>query len=96
MALARSSDPATSHAAAGAIEEHGTGRRQREICLEEVERFPGQTAAEIARNTGLERHVPSRRLPELRDNGFVENGPSKICAITARTQHHVAPGARSA
>ena len=40
------------------------------------------TAAEIAEAAGLERHVPSRRLPELRQAGQVKNGEERVCAIT--------------
>jgi hypothetical protein len=47
--------------------------------------MPGLTAAEIASATGLERHVPSRRLPELRDRNLVTNGKPeifRICNVT--------------
>ena len=80
-ARARNSDPATSHIAAGNIECEGRAASQRRLCLAEVRRQPGQTAAEIATAVGLERHVPSRRLPELRQAGFVENGTVRVCTI---------------
>lgn len=72
-ALVRRSDPLTSHRAADKMDSSGATKRQGEICLEEVRKKPGQTAAEIAVATGLERHVPSRRLPGLRDAGKVLN-----------------------
>jgi hypothetical protein len=54
------------------------------LCLAQVTRHPGLTAAEIALGTGLERHAPSRRLPELRDAGLVINGPIRLCAVKGR------------
>jgi len=84
MAQARNSDPFTSHEAAREAEASGRARAHRQLCLGEVLRKPGQTAAEIAVAVGLERHAPSRRLPELRDAGLVENGPARICEVTGR------------
>ena len=84
MARARNSDPFTSHDAAREAEAGGRASAHRQICLAEVLRKPGQTAAEIAVAVGLERHAPSRRLPELRDAGLVANGPARICEVTGR------------
>lgn len=81
VARARSTDPATSHQAARTVERSGTAGSQRIMCLAAVRVRPGLTAAEIAWETGLERHIPSRRLPELRDGGLVVNGPSRICTV---------------
>ena len=83
-ARARSTDPFTSHAAACEAEASGRAGAQREVCLAEVLKNPGKTAAEIAVATGLERHAPSRRLPELRDAGLVMNGEARVCAVTGR------------
>lgn len=33
---------------------------------------------------GLERHVTSRRPPELRDAGLVENREVRVCLVTRR------------
>jgi hypothetical protein len=49
------------------VERKGKAARQRDICLRGVEQWPDCTAAELAVHLGLERHVTSRRLPELRD-----------------------------
>ena len=81
-------DPPTSHLAAQRMERSGQAATNREKCLREVRRMPGQTAAEIALMVGLERHEPSRRLPELRRLGLVSNGNdaigriSRICVVT--------------
>ncbi len=84
MALARTTDPITSHQAARDAERRGVAAAHRLLCLAQVTRHPGLTAAEIALGTGLERHAPSRRLPELRDDGLVVNGPIRICAVKGR------------
>jgi CRP-like cAMP-binding protein len=70
--------------AADEVEASGGAQAQRDVCREEVKRNPGKTAAEIAAATGLERHAPSRRLPELREDDLVTNGRSRICAVTRR------------
>ncbi len=80
-AKARKTDPATSHEAAHNVEARGYAAAQRLLCYNEVVRCPWQTAAEIARAVGLERHAPSRRLPELRDAGLVVNGVSRFCKV---------------
>lgn len=85
-AQARRTDPATSHEAARQVEASGVASHQRERCLAEVRRLSGQTAAEIADRTGLERHVPSRRLPELRRQGLVRNGAARTCNVCSTRQ----------
>ncbi|MCL2640333.1 MAG: hypothetical protein FWD53_05765 [Phycisphaerales bacterium] len=55
---------------------------QRHLCLMEVWKRPGHTAAEIATLAGLARHVPSRRLPELRQAGQIKCGAERVCAVT--------------
>ena len=84
MARARKTDPSTSHEAAREAEASGRAASQRATGLEEVKRKPGQTAAEIAAASGLERHVPSRRLPELREARLVTNGEVRPCRVTGR------------
>jgi hypothetical protein len=81
VARARASDPITSYSAAEAVEASGRAGCQRRQCLDEVKLNPGQTAAEIALAIGLDRYVPSRRLPELRDLGLVQNGLSRPCKV---------------
>ena len=96
MARSRLTDPITSHQAAREAESSGRAASQRAICLAQVFAHPGQTAAEIALACGLERHVPSRRLPELRDQGLIVNGESRICEATGRLSMtwHPAKGGR--
>lgn len=84
-ALARNTDPLTSHKAAFDVERRGAAANQRERCLKQVRKTPGRTAAEIAVLGGMERHVPSRRLPELRTAGDVENRDTRTCEVTGNT-----------
>lgn len=81
-ALARRTDPITSHEAAEEVESSGRAASQRRRCLLEVWKKPGCTAAEIAQAANLERHIPSRRLPELRQAGQIRNGQERICTVT--------------
>ena len=81
-ALARKTDPITSHKAAEEVESSGRAASHRHLCLLEVWKKSGRTAAEIAVAARLERHIPSRRLPELRKAGLVKNGPERVCAVT--------------
>jgi hypothetical protein len=80
--LARRNDPITSHQAAEEVEASSRAATQRQACLLEVWKKPGQTAAEIAIATDLQRHVPSRRLPELRKARQIKTGPVRRCTIT--------------
>lgn len=83
--MSRHDDPGSSHEAADEIKSSGLADTQRQLCLDEVNRCQGQTAAEIAVAIGLERHIPSRRLPELRDKTSplqVRNGDGRICKVT--------------
>lgn len=83
-ARARLNDPETSHEAATSMEITGKATDQREVCRRAVFMRPGMTAAEIADYTGLERHAASRRLPELRTVGIVENRADAVCKIVKR------------
>ena len=92
QARARRTDPETSHEAAASVEAGGQAKSQRRLCMAAVVSSAGQTAAEIARRMELERHVPSRRLPELRDAGLVHNGEPRICRVMRRRSMTWLPG----
>ncbi len=99
MARARNTDPLSSHSAAAGVEATGKASQQRTLCLEAVRKSSGDTAAEIAEKTGLERHAPSRRLPELRDAHLVYNGEQRKCRVTGNlslTWHTFGQGAKQA
>ena len=80
--VARHDGPETSHRAAQRLNESRAVRTQREIVLAALIRNPGSTAAEIAELTGMKRHDPSRRLPEMRKAGLVTNGRERVCRVT--------------
>ena len=81
LKLSRTNDPVTSKIAAEKMVKTEKVKRQREMCLDAVRQQPGRTAAEYAKILGIERHIPSRRLPDLRDK-FVVNGFKRVCNET--------------
>ena len=81
-ARARLVDPATSKIAALAVEQSGKAHGWRVKVLAYVREHPGETAGEIGRGMGLtSREIPSKRLPELRDKGWLENGEQRVCGV---------------
>ncbi len=82
--LSRSADPQTSFLAADLMRDTGAASAHRDKCLAWIRKHPGDTAAECAFGVGLERHEPSRRLPELRQAGLVVNGASRKCRIMGK------------
>ena len=83
MALARHTDPSTSHEAAERVERSGRGKTQQGICRDEVYRQPGQTSGEIAQATGLDRYVVSRRLSEIKS---IRKGAARECTVLGSRQ----------
>jgi len=79
-------DPPTSDEAAERVERSDRAGTHRKLCMEAVLRRPGMTGAEVARETGLERHEASRRLPELRRAGLVRCGDPRICEVRGTKQ----------
>jgi len=83
-AKARRTDPDTSHEAARRADKFAaTGQRVR--CLECVEGHHGLTSGEMADLLGVDRHVPARRLPELRDAGLVKSLAPRKCRSRGST-----------
>ena len=75
-AIARNTDPATSHAAAHSITKGGKRQRRRDQVLACVQLTPGQNAYEVAQNTG---YVNAwKRLSELLHDGLVRQGPARL------------------
>ncbi len=84
MAKSRYTDPATSVDAARLIEGSGKAALDRKaLYLMIAEMHPRQmTAPELGVFCGVDRHNASRRLPELRDSGFIDQGDeSRRCEI---------------
>jgi len=69
--IARSTDPGTSHRAAGAITGSGQRVSQVELCFQHVVDSPGKTAGEIGESTGLGHVRAQRRLSDLKTLGRI-------------------------
>lgn len=79
-ARSRKWDPWTSHSAAHGVEKTGAANGQRAAILHYVLHHPGETASEIAQALGIG-EGGHKRLPELRDAGFLINGPARTCRV---------------
>jgi hypothetical protein len=77
----RNCDPPTSALAGRHMQACGLAHHQREMCLAVVRHHPGLTAREIEARIGIKAH---KRLPELRADGQVRNGPSRPCTVSGR------------
>jgi predicted HTH transcriptional regulator len=74
-ALARNTDLVSSHIAAARIE-GSTAAHQRAQAVAAVSNNPGRTSSELAEETGLDRYMLARRLPEaLKAGAVTRNGP---------------------
>jgi hypothetical protein len=82
--LARTGDPATSHAAAEYVVSSGVVGRQQDEIHELVQKYPGRTSQELATLGRLGRDALTRRLPELERMGRVVRGAARVCDVTKR------------
>jgi hypothetical protein len=80
---ARRSDPETSHLAAERI--RPKLRKQQQAVLDALARWPGSTAVELAKVSGLDRYLVSRRLPELTPI-WVRRGRPRACSVAGTIQ----------
>lgn len=82
--MARTTDPLSSHLAAGEIE--GSGRRasQQVEALAAVRKHSGSTSHELAEATGLDRYALARRLGEVEERGLIRRGDFRRCAVSGR------------
>lgn len=83
--IARKSDPGTSHTAGERLRESGKLREQQRQVLDALIRWPGSTAVEIATNSGLDRYLVSRRLPELVPQ-YARRGKPRTCSVNGSAQ----------
>lgn len=84
--LARRSDPSTSHAAGERLRANGKLREQQRQVLDALTRWPGSTAVELATNSGLDRYLVSRRLPELAKAGHARRMAPRVCRVNGSAQ----------
>ncbi len=83
--IAANADPASSHIAAREITESGLRGRQKREVLEALRACGMQrTSAEVAYDSKLDRHMVARRLPDLREDGLVEQCEMHTCGVTGR------------
>lgn len=82
--LSGTHDPPSSAAAAEAMIVEGHMTRQRQEVYQAVLAFGPGTAREIAAASGIDRYTISRRCPELRAMGYVEEGPIRACRAGGR------------
>lgn len=79
--LSRNTDPVTSYEAAETLHRSGRWKNQKQAVLEVLRQLGNATSAEIAERMGGNRYIPARRLPELRREGLVEQGPARVCRV---------------
>lgn len=90
--LSRTSDPATSKVAARRITSSGARSSSKFKVLEYMKSFDlvvglpeyRPTAYELARDSGIPHPTVHKRLPDLRADGMVVNGPVRTCTVTGR------------
>ena len=82
---ARATDPLTSHLAADRLAKSGKLREQQRQVLDALTRWPGSTAVELATNSGLDRYLVSRRLPELVPQ-WARRGRPRVCTVAGTAQ----------
>lgn len=84
---ARSTDPATSHAAAASVTKSGARARNAALVLKLVTANPGKTGCELAALTDeIDRTEVSRRLSDLNDKARVYKGDARACAVNGTKQ----------
>ncbi len=80
----RRTDPATSHAAEREVSRSGRRLTQLQAVLADVRSHPGATAGEIARRTGIDRSTVSKRTADLANQGRIDRGQPRECAVHRR------------
>ena len=82
--LTHRTDPQTSEAAARDLIQSGRLGEQQEQVLKLVRTYPDSTSAELAKFGRLERHIPARRLSELKRKGLVKVSGQRPCKTNGR------------
>jgi hypothetical protein len=84
-ALARRTDPLSSHEAAAALESTGARAVQKHQALQAVKQWPGRTSLELAGQIGggpETRYMLARRLADLEHDGRVRKGSMRACTVS--------------
>lgn len=82
--LSRDWDPASSFEAADKLARSGKWRKQKAAVLKSLSENEGSTSAELAVIMAVDRHLTARRLPELKNQGYVVQGSARPCWVTRR------------
>ncbi len=80
--LARSTDSSGSHDAAAHLVRSGAHVAQKDRTAADVRRHPGMTSMQLARETGMDRYMVARRLPDLAKESRVFRGAKALCPIS--------------
>lgn len=87
-ALARNSDPLSSHLAAEEVTASGRRDSQKREILDWLRHHHhlrgAVTSMELAHSAGIDRYVVARRLSDLEHDGLVVRGPMRVCATSGR------------
>lgn len=81
LPMSKAADPVTSDQAAEKLKKSGRLKGQRLNVYNAVKKWPGRTSAEIADNMDIDRHTAAKRLPELRNAGYLVNGKIRKCRV---------------
>ena len=82
--VARTTDPASSHAAESEINSNGTRSAQSREVLEALKRHGPATTAELSEASGMSRHIIGRRISDLVHGGLVVRGVLRTCKVGNR------------
>lgn len=82
--MSRATDPDTSNQAAAEMIATGAAQQQRDRVFAVLMETDGLTSDEIAQRSGMQRHQPARRLPEMERLGLVVRGLKRASKVTGR------------
>ena len=85
-ALARHTDPDTSHQAATIVESTGKAASHRNMLLNAILATPGATSGELASQVGILPHEAQKRLPELCKACLATRGIPRKCSVCGTQQ----------
>lgn len=79
--LARKTDPITSHIAANKFVASGKHKTSKAKVLAAIEAYPGCTAGELSRLTGIDYTELNRRASDLVNCGKARRGQARLCQV---------------